>query len=311
MADFSLSGLRLLRAIAAQGSFTAAAEALGYTQSSVSRKVAALEAATGTRLFDRRARGVRLTDAGAALLAHAVAVTDRLDQARRELEGAHETKTARLRLGAFPTALAALVPRAVSSLRTSQPDLVIALREGTTPSQLRRLQSGTADLAVVAALPAQRPDPATFTFEPLLEDRLLLAVPHNHPLAGSGSVELQQLEDESWVAATPDPDEVLLGVWPALDWRPRVAYIARDWTAKLGLVAAGLGITVLPGLAAPGIRNDIALVRVLGGDPGTRTVALATHKPASTPAAAQPLVDALHRAAAQLTQEIELRLQDR
>ena len=311
MADLSLSGLRLLRAIAAQGSFTAAADALGYTQSSVSRQVATLEAAAGARLFDRQARGVRLTDAGAALLAHAVAVTDRLDQARRDLEGIRGARTARLRLGAFPTALAALVPRAVSSLKTHHPELVIALREGTTPTQLRRLRSGTSDLAVIAVLSGERPDPASFTFEPVLEDRLLLAVPHDHPLAGSGSVEVHQLEHELWVAATPDPDDVLLGVWPALDWRPRVAYIARDWTAKLGLVAAGLGITVVPGLAAPGTRNDIALVRVLGGDPGARTVAIATHKHTASVDQARPLIDALFRAAAQLTHEIELRLQDR
>jgi DNA-binding transcriptional LysR family regulator len=311
MPDFSLSGLRLLRAVAAQGSFTAAATTLGYTQSSVSRQVAALEAAAGTRLFDRRARGVRLTDAGAALLVHAVAVTDRLDQARNELEGIRGLTAARLRLGAFSTALAALVPRAIATLQIRYPELAITLREGTTPALLRRLESGAADLAVVAALCGQRPDPARFTFEPLFEDRLLLVLPRDHPLAGSGSVEVRQLEHEPWIAATPDPDGVLLGVWPALEWRPHVAYIAREWTAKLGLVAAGLGITVLPGLAVPSIRHDLALARVLGGDPGARTVALATRKGTDHPPHAKPLTEALHQTAAQLNHEIEMRLQAR
>jgi DNA-binding transcriptional LysR family regulator len=311
MADLPLSGLKLLRVVAAQGSFTAAAATLGYTQSSVSRQAAALEAAAGTRLFDRRARGVRLTDAGASLLVHAVAVTDRLEQARRELEGVRGAGTVAVRLGAFPTALAALVPRAVASLKASHPRLVIALREGTTPTQLRRLQSGAVDLAVVAARSGQRPDPATFAFEPVLEDRLLLALARDHPLAASNSVEVRELERERWVAATSDPDEVLLGVWPRVDWRPRVAYIARDWTAKLGLVAAGLGITVVPGLAAPGVRNDLVLVRVLGGDPGARTVGVATHKQARIAEHTKPLVDALHGAAAHLTRETEIRLQHR
>jgi len=311
MADLPLPGLRLLRAVAAQGSFTAAAATLGYTQSSVSRQAAALEAAAGARLFDRRARGVSLTNAGASLLAHAVAVTDRLDQARRELEGVHGGGTIGARLGAFPTALTALVPRAVASLKASHPRLVIALREGTTPTQLRRLQSGAAGLAVVAAPSGQRPDPATFAFEPVLEDRLLLALARDHPLAASNPVEVRQLEHEQWVAATSDPDEVLLGVWPDVDWRPRVAYIARDWTAKLGLVAAGLGITVVPGLAAPGVRGDVALVRVLGGDPGARTVGVATPKQACNAEQTKPLVDALHRAAAHLTRETEIRLQHR
>jgi DNA-binding transcriptional LysR family regulator len=213
-----------------------------------------------------------------------------------------------VRLGAFPTALTALVPRAVATLKASHPELTIALREGTTPTQLRRLQSGAADLAVVAALSGQRPDPAMLAFEPLLEDRLLVALALDHPLASGSSVALPKLEHEAWIAATPDPDDVLLGVWPGLDWRPRVAYVARDWTAKLGLVAAGLGITVVPGLAAPGVRNDVALVRVLGGDPGARTVGVATHKHAGSAGQAGPLLEALHRAAAHLTHETDLRL---
>jgi len=301
----------VLRAVAAQGSFTAAAMTLGYTQSSVSRQVAALEDAAGARLFDRRARGVRLTDAGAALLTHAVAVTDQLELARKDLQAIDGSTAAKLRLGAFPTALAALVPRAVAMLRTRHPELAITLREGTTPSQLRRLDAGTAELAVIAVLSGQRPDPALFTFEPLLEDHLLLALPREHALAGSRSVEVRQLEREAWIAASADPDGVLLGVWPSLEWRPHVAYIARDWTAKLGLVAAGLGITVIPGLAVPGIRRDVALVRVVGGDPAARTVALAARKGTHPPKHTAALTEALHQAAARLTHEIELRLQAR
>src|SRR3954449_12041199 len=108
MADLNVTGLRVLREVAAQGSFTAAARTLGYTQSAVSRQVAGLEKAAGTALFDRAARGVSLTDAGEALLQRAGTVLDELDAAQQELAGMAEPGTGRVRVGAFPTAVAGL-----------------------------------------------------------------------------------------------------------------------------------------------------------------------------------------------------------
>src|SRR3954451_7607495 len=117
MADLNVTGLRVLREVAAQGLVTAAARTLGYTQSAVSRQVGALEAAAGTPLFDRTARGVRLTAPGESLLGRARTVLDELDAAQRELAGMAELATGRLGVGAFPTAMAALVPRALAGFQ--------------------------------------------------------------------------------------------------------------------------------------------------------------------------------------------------
>src|SRR5271155_5041535 len=119
MAEFSVTGLRVLCEVASRGSFTAAAGSLGYTQSAVSRQVAGLEAAAGAPLFERAPRGVLLTDAGSTLLVHAVGVLEQLDSAKCELTGLRELTSGRLRVGAFPTAIAALLPRAVAAFRSS------------------------------------------------------------------------------------------------------------------------------------------------------------------------------------------------
>ncbi len=128
--DFSPTGLRVLREVAQTGSFSAAAVSLGYTQSAISRQVAALEAAAGRRLFDRGRHGVTLTSAGARLLPSAVRVLDELDTARRELSG-EQAGGRPVRLGAFATAAAGFVPKALAMLR---PQLNVSLREATTPA---------------------------------------------------------------------------------------------------------------------------------------------------------------------------------
>ncbi|MEJ2852040.1 MULTISPECIES: LysR family transcriptional regulator [unclassified Saccharothrix] len=288
MSEFTLVGLRVLREVATRGTFTAAAEALGYTQSAVSRQVAALEAAAGVPLFERTARGVRPTAAGHVLRRHADTVLDQLDTARRELDGVRGSR-GRVRVGAFPTAVAALVPRAIATHRAAHPGSEVVLREGLTPTHLRRLRARTVDVAVVATLPGV-PAEEGLAFEPLLDDVLLLAVARDHPLAGRGEVGLADLAGQRWIAGSHDPSDTFLGAWPD---PPKVEFAVREWTAKLGLVAAGLGVTLVPGLAAPSVRPDVALVRVR--DPqARRTVVVATR--ADDPA--HPFTDALREAAA-------------
>ena len=155
-ADFSPTGLRVLREVAQTGSFSAAARALGYTQSAVSRQVAALEAVAGRPLFHRSRTGVTITAAGARLLPRAIRVIDELDAAVREAAG-EDVAIGPVRLGAFATAIAGLVPKALASL---PPDLTVTLREGTTPALTRALRAGTLDLAVLASAPPFRPPDA-------------------------------------------------------------------------------------------------------------------------------------------------------
>jgi DNA-binding transcriptional LysR family regulator len=309
MAELTLSGLKVLREVAARGSFTAAADSLGYTQSAISRQVAGLEAAAGTTLFERTPRGARLTEAGSALLRRADSLLDEVDAAQRELEGIADLATGRLRVGAFPTAVAAMVPRALSVFHQRHPGIQVSLREGSTPSQLRRLASGATELAVVGVLPGHRlPEDQRLAFEHLLDDQLLLAVADDHPLARRRSVDLDALAGERWIAASAQGSDTFLGAWEWADWRPRVEYVARQWTAKLGLVAAGLGVTLVPSLAASAVRRDVALVRIRSGQPASRTVLVATRAGLPPSPHARAFGELLHEAASELTVELQRRV---
>src|SRR5215472_13010114 len=158
-----LESLDVFRTVARYGSITAAARTLGYTQSAVSRQIATLEAQTSTRLFDRQARGVALTDEGRCLLPHAEAILDRLATARRDLDALRGLGGGQLRVGAFPTALAALVPWALAAFGQAHPEVTLSLVEGRTPALLERLRAGDADVAVVSAPPGQPIDATRFS----------------------------------------------------------------------------------------------------------------------------------------------------
>jgi DNA-binding transcriptional LysR family regulator len=294
-ADFSPTGLRVLREVARAGSFSAAADALGYTQSAVSRQVAALEAVAGRRLFERGRHGVALTAAGARLLPRAVLVIDELDTARRELAG-EDVAAGPVRLGAFATAAAGLVPKAIASL---PPKLTITLREGTTPALTRALRAGTLDMAILALSPPFRaPDADSPALEltTLAERELVVAVSAAHPFASLRAVEVEQLEGQIWVASRSDAGESLLGVWPGLPARPEVRYVVRDWLAKLQIVAAGLAITTLAPVAAPALPDGVKAVAVRGEPQETRRLVLA-RPPGRLEGPAARVADALITAA--------------
>ncbi len=312
MAELSLTGLRVLREVATRGSFTAAAESLGYTQSAISRQVSGLEGAAGATLFERGPRGVRLTEAGTTLLMHAGTALDELDAARRELEGITVRATGRLRIGAFPTAVAALLPPALAAFRNGHPGVEISLREGSTPSQIRRVVSGSADVAVIGVLPGARAThDRRLRLEHLLEDPLLLAVGQAHPLARRRTVALDDLAGERWIAASPKANDTFLGAWEWAEWQPRVEFIAREWTAKLGLVAAGLGVTLVPGLAADAVRPDVALVRIRSERPASREVLIATRRGGDQAPHADAFGELLGEAAAELSAQLQRRVRAR
>jgi DNA-binding transcriptional LysR family regulator len=273
-ADFSPTGLRVLREVAQTGSFSAAAASLGYTQSAVSRQVAALEAAAGRRLFERGRHGVALTVAGSRLLTSAVRALDELDSARRELAG-EQSDGRPVRLGAFPTAVAGLVPRALASLPQQ---LNFSLREATTPALTRALRAGTIDLAILARMPPFRPldaESPAFELTTLSERELAIGVAANHPLARAQAVEVSELEGQVWVASRSDAGDTLLGVWPGLAERPDVRYVVRDWLAKLRIVAAGLAITTIAPIMLEALPDGVRVVAVRGEPQETRRVVLA------------------------------------
>jgi DNA-binding transcriptional LysR family regulator len=297
--DLSPTGLRIMREIAQAGSFSAAAHTLGYTQSAVSRQVASLETATGRRLFDRGRNGVTVTPAGARLLATAIRVLDELDATLGELSG-DELTAAPIRLGAFASAAAGLVPRALAGLATLAPQLTVTVREGTTPALTRALRAGTLDLAIIARTPPFRPpdtESPALELTTLSERELLIGVCTRHPFATARAVEVRQLIGQVWVASRSGPEDTLLGVWPGLAERPDVRYVVRDWLAKLQIVAAGLAITTLAPVTLGALPDGVTAVAVRGEPQETRRVVLARHPgPLDGPTAR--VADALIAAAA-------------
>ncbi|WP_206787433.1 LysR family transcriptional regulator [Amycolatopsis sp. MtRt-6] len=296
--DVTLLALRVFREVAERGTLTAAATALGYTQSAVSRQIASLERVTRTPVLERRPGGVRLTAAGNVVLRRAVAVLDEIDAAGRELAGL-PADAGTVRLGWFPSAGAVLVPRAVAELRRTHPAVTVVTREGTTPVLVRALRAGTVDLAVLGSAPPFRPPDAetpALRLETLAERTLRVAVPAGHPLAGAGQVDVADLRGQRWIAGPSAGAETLMGVWPGLDERPEIAHTARDWLAKLSLVAAGCGLTTLPASLAEAVPPGVRVLAVRGGPAERRRVVLARLPgPVSEPAAL--LADVLRRAA--------------
>lgn len=297
---FSVTGLRVVREVSRAGSFSAAAERLGYTQSAVSRQVALMERAARSALFERHARGVQLTAAGAVVVRRADAVLSELDRTDQELADLDTRPGGRLRVGAFSTALGALVPRAIAAFSAERPRVRILLREGTSADLLRRVGDGRLDMAVVTPPPEP---PGGVKMTKLLDDPLLVAVARGSPLTTKTSVRSDELQEERWVAGSSEPDSPLLGAWTSSQESPEIAYVARDWTAKLGLVAAGLCVTVVPGLALPLLPPTIAVVRI--DDPRAfRTTAVATPADALDGPGPDDLTEALHDAAAELAAEV-------
>ncbi|MEU4193639.1 LysR substrate-binding domain-containing protein [Kribbella sp. NPDC026611] len=274
----NLEWLEVFREVAVRGSLTAAAETLGYTQPTLSRQLTALEKEMGARLFDRLPRGVRLTDAGQSLLAHAEAVLDRVELARQSLDALRTLDAGRLRIGAFESADATLVPQALADFRTTHPQVELSLVEANTSALVDRLRAGEVDLAVLSAYPQQGLDTSRLELHYLMKDALLVALPDGHRLAHRRTLRLAELAEESWVEGFPDSAATLHETASRAGFRPRIDFAVREWTAKLGFVAAGLGIALVPRLAATATRPGITLVPLRATDTPVRTVYAATSR---------------------------------
>ncbi len=262
MADITVTGLRVVRAVIDTGSFTAAADALGYTQSAVSRQVAAMEDAAGAPLFVRGARGVVPSPAGRLLARRAATVLNEIDAVGRDLAGLRDRLTGRVVIAAFPSAAAVLVPRTVARLGDDHPGLIVELGEASTPTLLRQLRARRIDVAVVGVasdLPAYDLD--GLRRDLIFEGRLLVAVSAQHRFADRRQVAAAELADEPWIVGKGLRGDPQFGAWPTLD-QPRIVHAVRDWPTRLGLVAAGIGIAVLPELAAASVPVDVRTVTV-------------------------------------------------
>lgn len=288
--------LRVLREVATRGSFSAAAEALAFTQPAVSRQIATLEAEAGTQLVERSARGVRLTPAGELLVEHAEAILDRLTTAESQLVALAAGTHGRLRLGAFPSANATLIPLAIAAFREEHPGITLRLSEQVTSAALADLAAGELDLAVISSAAELHP-PDGVAIEPLMEDPHLVALPRNHPLAGREHLSLADLRDETWIEGTASEcANALLAAAAREGFEPKIAFEAAQWLGKQGLVAAGVGVTLIPSVALATVREDIVL-RSLGPGAPTRQVWLARQDGGYVAPAVAPMREILRRVA--------------
>ncbi len=262
--------LRVLREVAQQGSFSAAAEALSYTQSAVSQQIAALEAQTGMALLERLPRGVRLTGAGRTLVEHTEGILARLEAAEEELAALAGLRGGQLRMASFPTAGAALMPVAIAAFRDSYPEVELTLAEGEPQEIAPRLRAGEFDLALLFEFGRAEEDLKRVE---LLEDPMHLALPRGHLLAGKRTLRLGDLRGEAWVqtsASSPCARHVVRSCHAA-GFEPNVAFESDDYQTVQGLVAAGVGVALIPELALAVVREDI-VVRALSPTPPARSV---------------------------------------
>jgi len=294
----SVSRLRVLREVAYRGSLSAAAEALSYTQSAVSQQIAALERETGMALLERHPRGVSLTAAGQTLVSHAGGILARLDAAEASLEAIAGLRGGRLRVASFPTAGATLLPLAIATFSTSYPDVELTLAEGEPEAIVARLRAGELDLALLFEFAGETLPTDDVTRTELLEDPLYLALPQAHRLASKGRLRLSDLAAEAWVqtsSASPCARHVVRSCHAA-GFEPNVAFESDDYQTVQGLVAAGVGVALIPELALSVVREDIA-IRALSPAPPVRQVIAATPAGARLVPAAPAMLGVLEEVA--------------
>jgi molybdate transport repressor ModE-like protein len=293
--------LQMLRAVHREGSISAAARSLGYTQPAISHQLARLEDEVATSLVTRSGRGVRLTDAGLALVDHADAIIARIDAAEQEVASIAGLRAGRVRLAAFPSAGATLLARAVARLRAEHPAIEVTFAEAEPEDAYPLLRAGEIDLALAFAFPAmQTPDARDLTTLALLRDPSLLVVPAGHELAsGTAPVQLEAVAGETWIAGCERCRAHLMHCTSESGFAPGIDFATDDYMTVQSLIGQGLGVSLLPALALhAGRRPDVAVLPV-AGSPG-RTVQAVLPQAERRPPAVTATLDALHAAVADL-----------
>jgi len=288
--------LRVLHAVSAYGSVTAAAAALGYSAPAVSQQLAALEREVGMRLTERAGRGVELTPAAHILVGHTDALLARLDAAEADLAALRDQIAGRVTLAAFPSAAASLVPAAWTALADSAPQVRLDLTEMEPEESLPAVLRGETDVAVAHEydlLP--RPLDPLFERRELLDDPVVLAIPADY--AVDGPVPLATLAGQPFLAPRPATScaEMIQRACARAGFVPRVVARASDFQVLLSLVAVGAGVTLVPGLAARWLPPRVRLVPP--ADPVTRRVFTVSRRGGDRKPAVRVVLDALSEAA--------------
>ena len=258
-----LKHLRLLQKITELGTMSAAARDLGYSQPAVTQQLQNLERSIGTPVLVRSRGTLIPTEAGRVLLRHGEHILDRMAQARTEIDALTGLGAGMVRIVAFPSAAAAIVPATMATMRTQHPKLAFSLVEGTPVQALAALTAGECDIAIVFRYSSEPElSDSALSWHPLLHERVHLALPPGFPVDDADdepTMELAALRDASWIAGCPRCRGHLYGSCAAVGYEPNVVYETDDYVAQQSLTVSGLGVSLIPDLilsvvSLPGLR---------------------------------------------------------
>lgn len=305
--ELDVNRLRVLVEVAHANSIAEAARSLAFTPSALSQQLSKLEAELGTRLLERRPNGIVLTPVGKVLVEHAERVIGELRQARVAVETAMGTQPQRLALGSFATAAQFLVPAAMAALQSRHPRAELSLTEIEPPEGYGLVSSGDLDALITHRYPGVPPTPhAGLDRRTLLADPLRLVVPDGHRLATSAphsAVELAELTEETWISGAPGiPNRTCLeSLAQQVGIEPHVAYESADYHVIMALVAAGLGIALIPESVLASAAGRWLPIRTLRGLTPSREISIVhRRRPARL---VQELTAFLHAAAVEVSRK--------
>jgi DNA-binding transcriptional LysR family regulator len=260
--ELDVRRLFLLAEIAEHGSLTGAAEAMMYTTSAVSQQMRRLEAEADQTLFERHARGVVLTDAGAALVARAQAIRRELAGAQSDLEALSGLRAGSLRIGSFPTASASILPLVLTQFAREHPAVAVSVKSALRDPLRELLLMREVELALLWEYDWSPFTDDEIETEKLVDDPTVLVVASSSEVGRSGPVDLSSLAVARWIIRADGHPvaDVLTRSCHAAGFAPDIAYDAHDYQEAQAMVAAGLGVALAPRLSLTNLRDDVRLV---------------------------------------------------
>ncbi|MFE6779726.1 LysR family transcriptional regulator [Streptomyces sp. NPDC057702] len=266
---FDSRHIHTFREVLHAGSYSGAARSLGYTQPAITQQMKALERDVGTPLFTRVGRRMRLTEAGEALARHADVILDTIAEAQQQMDAITRLRAGRVRVCAFPSASATLVPEVVARLATGHPGVRVELLEGEPPESLGRLVRGECDITLAFTYPGLHEEvPDEVVEVRLFEDQLTILLPAGHPLARRRAVRLVDLAEERWIAGCLRCRANFLHECAEQGFAPDIAFTSDDNLVVQSLVAAGVGAAMMPALVLSFLSHPKVAGRAL--DPASR-----------------------------------------
>lgn len=263
--------------IAEERNFSRAADKLHIAQPSLSQQLSKLEKELGVMLFQRNTSSVEMTAAGESFVAHAKRILDATEELRQEMDDISQLRSGRVVVGSMPITGSHLLPYVLPEFKQAFPGIGISLLEDTSLNLEKLTAGGGTDLSLLS-LPLQE---KSLDYEPIAEERILLAVPRDHPLAGrteANGVRMEELKDEAFIVLKKGQGfrNLTLGLCREAGFEPQVVFESNNIETLQSLVAAGMGITFVPQFIARAKRSELTPSYVPLANPApSRTLVIA------------------------------------